>query len=533
MPELLEDIFAEYRAIAGDEEVGKPELINFCNTGEAVKMLNKHLADTLPIAVHCDVDCDGIGSGYIAYRFLTAMGVAHKSAFIINGEKEHGISQKHVDYFSNNNIGLLIILDSSSNEIDYIKQMNCDVLVIDHHVILHDQLSGYTAGGEYVVVSNMVDNTESTEINNLIKTNNPLSPNYLGEFIKDANMSAGLVVYEFLRVYQEAYKIQNLVEDMMLYQWVGITLLTDAIPTGNKRNQWYMEKTVHNRDMEVGIKQLVTATNRFNMSLDKSFVNFTLAPMINKAIRAGASAEAMNIIFNHPSDIRTLDKYKEQQAIALQDVMEGAHIGTDYVSRDITGTGISRSYCGVMATKLCDLTSKNAVVYVQLQNGLLSGSFRGRQSKTDYRGFFEKIDPTIYAQGHDPAFGFRAEPDKLAEILHKIAQAESEESTQFYMTAGYIPEGYRGINHIEDMNEFKREGKLWRLGIANSKLSSYESINIMVLNQGYTPVETKGKVFFYDVLGLRCMAFEQLTTKWLSIYVEYSRDIKIYIKNYH
>jgi len=68
-------------------------------------------------------------------------------------------------------------------------------------------------------------------------------------------MSGALVLYEVLRVYERIYKVGKIIENAMLYQWVGVTLLTDAVVLGITRNQWYIDKTMGNMDVEVGLKK--------------------------------------------------------------------------------------------------------------------------------------------------------------------------------------------------------------------------------------------------------------------------------------
>lgn len=534
MENFLTDKFEEAAIISGDIMATEPGYCNFVNTARAIQLIHSHMSDALPIAVHTDVDMDGIMSAYEIFKMLSWQGVIRKTGFIINKEKEHGIKARHAEYFSEHKIGLLIVLDSSSNELEHIKNMDCDVIVIDHHDILHDELRGKTRGGEYIIVSNMVDNTETSEINSLISRSGVILEKYTCE----KRMSCGLVLYELLRVYQLAYSTKDLIGEGLLYQCAGITLFTDMIPLCTARNQYYIEKTVHSNNTEPCLKQMAQQISRYQTGLDKSFINFYLAPKINKAIRAGASQEALDIVMNRPGDIKQLDRYKELQEEATANIMQGVISGTDkddkYTMKDITDTNIAKSYCGVIAAKLCDQTKKNTVVCsLNRYTNMYEGSFRGRHTGPDYRGFFEDTYPDMYAQGHSAAFGFRATSDQLVYLMNNLWQIEPKDEAELkhYLTAGDMLDIYKGIHHIDDMQLFKRQRGLLRLAMANSKLSSEESINIRILNPGYMQGDWKGKIGYYDILGLKCMAFEEPTTEWLNIYVEYTSDIKIYVRN--
>ena len=67
--------------------------------------------------------------------------------------------------------------------------------------------------------------------------------------------------------------------------------------------------------------------------------------------------------------------------------------------------------------------------------------------------------------------------------------------------------------------------------MANSKLSTEDSISIVIPNENIKLLETRGKVFYYGVFNLKCQAFEEMTTPLLDLYVEYNKEMKIYLKN--
>ena len=157
----------KYSFVTGDTECEKPEMCIFKNTSLALYMLNKHIRNNSTIMLHTDVDVDGIGSTYILNKVIKNQcnSIIYS---IINKDKVHGIQQKHVDFIKSRpdlGIGLIIISDSSSNEIDIIKQFNCDVLVIDHHEILHNDTYGKCTDGihDYVIVNNTIDDMRYPE----------------------------------------------------------------------------------------------------------------------------------------------------------------------------------------------------------------------------------------------------------------------------------------------------------------------------------------------------------------------------------
>ena len=528
---MLQALYDKWKSkvVTGEERPVTPGLLCLYNSIPALELLNKHIVNKSRIAVHCDVDMDGIGSGYITKRFIGSI-TSTPQLYFINKEKIHGIQTKHYEFFRNYPIDLLIILDSSSNDIDIIKKFNCDVIVVDHHEIDHTEYSGYTNDGHsFIIVNNMIGNSDNKTLESWIRSKNPLFSENIPEYNADSRMSCGLVVYELYRLYQEAYRTGPILENLMLFQWVGVTLVTDAIQLLTDRNQWYIENTVHSMNTEPNLLAMIRSLNPYAVQLDKSIIGYTLAPTFNRAIRAGATGDALNVAMDYPTYVTSLSQYREKQDWAISTGIENVVENHSYVMRDITNTGIGSNYTGVIAGRLCDDHNKNAVVYT-VDNGIASGSFRGRMLNTDYRSCFLDYRDDIFAQGHKGAFGFKVPIEDLPNIMAGLVRVESEVDSRPYLTAGSMPEGLRGIYHIDNMGEFKKCGGLMMLGIGNSKVASDEQIMITVSSSEATLIEIRGKLYLYDIMGLTCKAFKEIQPGMINIYVEYSKSIEFYVK---
>lgn len=555
--------------ITGDIVIDKPGYCIFNNTKRALEMLQKHIILKSKIALHIDVDVDGIGSGYILTKFLCNHG-ANNLVHMINKGKVHGIQDKHINWINNSDVGLVIVSDSSSNEIDLIKSANCDILVIDHHEILHNDLHGKCNDGvhDYIIVNNVLENTEFNQDILWLRSKNIKSFNNTEAFLGDNRMSCGLVIYELLRVYCECFSSPNLLENLMLYQWAGVTLLTDAIQLKTPRNQWYLERTVHNSDVEHSLKIMQQNITKWKSTLDKTYINYTFGPIINKAIRANAAKDALKVCIFEPHKImETLDKYKKDQEDAVNKIiytnyedlknlkdaykrqglteeealkelrMNGyvtelvpRKFESDTIMVDISLHNISPNYTGVIAGRLSGENNKNAVCYVITEDGKAKGSFRGRIPDTDYRKYFEEYSDDIYAQGHPPAFGFECRIEQLVDIMNNINSIEKDVDTREFFSVGQMPESEMGIFHIVDFQEFKRNMYLIRIANGNAKLTSTDEIYIKVPARDVILKEIKGKLYIYDVLGLECKAFKQLSGEYFKLYLEYTNELNSYIK---
>lgn len=517
--------------ITGDKVASKPQLCLFNNCIDACKMLHKHFMNNQNIAIHCDVDVDGIGSGYITKRFCD-QNTRGQIRYCINKNKAHGIQEKHAEFFNQYPFGLIIIVDSSSNELEIIKKFHCDVLVIDHHEVIHNETEGKTEDGhDFIIVNNVLPGTDIDVFKQWLNELNVKSSEKIEEYHPTDMMSCGLTSYELFRVYQVAYNLGPMLENMMLYQWSAVTLFTDAIQMLNDRNQWYVDNTIGQQNIEPCLSVLLKKLmGNFSQVVDKQFICFKLAPYINKAIRANAGVQAMDIVMYNPSDVLSLEPYAQIQQRAIETGKANPVVKKFYVYKNITDSGISKNYTGVIAQSLSGDYNKSCVVYT-VNDNIAEGSFRGIQSEVDYRQFFENHKVGNYAQGHKAAFGFKLDEKELLSILEDLETVEQEAEHKNYLTAGDMSSEDKGIYNIDNLSEFKRHGDLIRLAIGNSRVNSQEQLDIIVPVKDVRLVEQRGKLYTYSVLGLRCKGFELLKGPYAKIYAEQSSLLNLYIKN--
>lgn len=515
--DLFRDIFNYPDYLMGNFQAEEPAIVEFLNGYTAACILSKHIQSQSKIAIHTDVDMDGIGSCYVFKNWMKQVAPLCDVDCYINTLKVHGVEDIQINHFNtyssnNKNYDLVIILDSATNNVNYIKKLNCDCIVIDHHEISIDmnEMAGQTAGGNYVIVNSMASNGNV----------------YIGNDF----MSAGLTVYEFLRYYQYGMGMKNYLADLKLYQWAVITLFTDCINNDNLRNIYYIQKARADIQKEPGLAQMLESVDCFSMTLNKSDIGFTLGPLFNRAIRAGYSGVALQLALTQPKKVKDLLYFKEVQDAQVKDFEIGAIIHENpskYVTKDITNTGTSPNYAGLVAMKLLDKYSATSIVYRDIGDGLVGGSFRGATDVVDYRKII--VDMGYYAQGHKSAFGFKFPKDKIDEIMSTLVSYEKNGLVKDYLTAGYI--NPRGTHHIDDIIDFQRNGGFWKLGTINSMMATNINIVISSSELDYVSVNAKHTFFTYSFNGIELRAFEEIVTSQAYIYVEFQDNLRIYVKN--
>lgn len=548
------------REVFEDVKCNEPELCIFKNVFDTCFMLYDAIINKKRIALHVDVDVDGLGNSYELYRFLELFGVEVKTV-VTNKSKKHGITEACVNLInSSNKVDLLVITDSSCNDIELIKKLSCNVIVIDHHEMLHDETAGMCNDGvhKFIIVNNRISNdTIKYDLDMLNKNSNNRFEG-INSYVGTPDMSCGVTVYEFLRVFSRLTGVEYVLEQSNLKQWAAVTLFTDDINTCNSRNQWYIRGL--KGYTEKNLYAITKAVNKYREGVDKSFVLYNLAPLFNKAIRADKCVEAVQIVLKNPSEAGQLIDCKYVQSdnifkvvylnyfnfrtekiktgsylkdiveefstlIAKESVPKIKYDG-EFISIDLDNFGISKSYAGVIAGNLCGDNRKNVVCYVK-NNGLVDGSFRG-VGRHDYRKRFEEFDSSIFAQGHGPAFGFKCTLEQLNNVMHSVSILASSGKEVFSL--GDVVEADRGEYHIDNVVEFMQQGGLYKIATGNSRVVSDDEISIKVRTCDLKVIEQKEKYATYDAFGIECIAFEKLTTMYCKIYPEFSKQAKFYIK---
>lgn len=496
--------------IINDKEPSEPERVPFLNYREGCEMLHKHLMNTnmQSIGIHADVDFDGVASSKIMNVFIEELGQSYITKNYINGIREHGLKERHIEFINNANCQLLIVVDSASNDIDIIKQLNCDVLVLDHHKIEHTEYTGDTIGGKYIIINNTISN---------------LKDNYTAE----DRMSGAEVVYEFIRQYEIMYNTGALIENRQMYEWVGVSLYTDVIPLGNIRNQYYIGKTVNNTDIEQDLSKMLKSVRKWATRPNKSNILFQMAPVLNRAIRAGVSSAVLDIVLNNPSKLGEIDVYSEQQKSIVDFYKARADINDSYAKVEIAPQYIG--YSGVIASAIKDQYSKTSIAY-QVVDGIAIGSARGKISGKDYR---QPINNSgYYAQGHNTAFGFRIPIEELDRVIKSITSDEVSNEEE-YIVAGKAREVIKSRYSIDRVDSLMDNGVLWELGIFNSRVSEGESIKILADREEINITEEHPTYMKGEIMGVPCILFSIPTTKYIYIYIEYSSTdniVKVYIR---
>ena len=239
----------------------EPEALNNIEIG--AELLHNVLMMKGNILLVVDSDCDGFTSAAIMYQYIRDICEEASITYLLHEGKQHGL-EDHINAILNSgkNYDLIILPDSSSNDIDYheqLKDIKLPCLVLDHHL------------------------TDVPISSNAVIINNQLSPNY-----KNKELTGAGVVYQFCRYLDKKYNA-NYADKYMDLAALGII--------GDMGGMLELENRY------IAVNGLKDVKNFFFRSiLDKqSFstkgkvnpitVAFYVVPLINAMIRVGTMEE--------------------------------------------------------------------------------------------------------------------------------------------------------------------------------------------------------------------------------------------------
>lgn len=155
-----------------------PAALNNIEAG--ARMLYEVIENKGHILLVVDSDCDGFTSAAIIYQYIKDVNNEIEISYLLHEGKQHGL-EDHINSIleSGDKYDLIILPDSSSNDLDYheqLKGVNLPCLVLDHHL------------------------TDVEISSNAVVINNQLSPDY-----KNKELTGAGVVYQFCRYFDANY----------------------------------------------------------------------------------------------------------------------------------------------------------------------------------------------------------------------------------------------------------------------------------------------------------------------------------------
>ena len=406
------------------------------NIEAAAVLLNSVIVAGGNILIVVDSDNDGFTSATIMYNYIKDIAPNAQIDYVLHEGKQHGL-QDHIKKLMDEGktYDLIILPDSSSNDYVYheqLKEINCAVLVLDHHL------------------------TDTELSDNAIVVNNQLSPMY-----KNKELTGAGVVYQFCRYLDMVYGVSYAQKYMDLAAWGIIGDMGSMLELENRYIVREGLKHINNKLLEALMeKQAYSITGVMGASrqqivdaLNPISVAFYIVPLVNAMIRVGTMAEKTRLFEAFldgdkmiPSGKRgakgTLDKagteaarecsnarnrqnksldeavFAAEAKIHKYDLLENRIL---FVRLDEDDTFPSELN-GLLAMKLSAKFKRPTIVARLNNEGYNRGSMRGlNQSElVSFKDFLTDSGMFEYVQGHDNAAGCSI-PDSMLSKFHAWA----------------------------------------------------------------------------------------------------------------
>lgn len=376
--------------------------LNFID--EAVKCFNYHFCNKHQMAILSDTDVDGITSATIMYQYIKLMDVDYPVSIVVHKKnKSHGLA--FWDFDIPDNTKLLIIPDSSSNDIDDCKELmsrGIDVIILDHHVV-------------------------SNESNNpAIVVNNQSSERY-----ENKEACGAHVTYNFLQALDDFYWESFC--DEYFTDLVALADVADVMSLksfGTRAMVNYGFEHINNK-----MFQEIIDAQEFSMKgiVSPFTVAFYVAPLINAFLRSATYEERQLLarafcedesetfeytkrgesfpieenIYQHC--VRLMKSYKSKQDRARDKaykiLMDNDYSGDKVAIVNATGV-LDSAYTGLVAVKMSEALNKPVLLVRETDNGF-AGSGRAFDycPIEDFRDLVDECPESTLAQGHPSAFG--------------------------------------------------------------------------------------------------------------------------------
>lgn len=247
------------------------------------------LKEKKPILIIVDSDVDGYTSAAIIYQYIENNFPDVLVQYRLHSGKQHGL-EDHIEQLVNEDWGLIICPDSSSNDKEYHEQLSCEVLVLDHHEL------------------------DCDVADNAIIINNQTSPNY-----QNKDLTGAGVTYQFCKYVDDILGI-NKADDYIDLAALGICGDMGSMIQPENR---YICYTGFNRVRNPFFRAILDKQSySTGGKVNPMTVAFYVVPMINAMIRTGTMEEKTRLFeaFIHgnemiPSGKRGANGALEKRAI--------------------------------------------------------------------------------------------------------------------------------------------------------------------------------------------------------------------------
>lgn len=499
MPNPTDSILERIAKIRGIEDVNKflnpsknemfdPYLIK--NIVEASEKILQYVKDGKHIVLSYDADADGLTSTSIMYRYLKnytdnvdyiynernhGHGIHEQTRLdfiyeddvdengeIINAEKKYRYDLNAQNLEKISQADLLIIVDSSSNDVEACKKLvedfGIEIIILDHHAI--------EVENPYVLLVN---------------------PQQEGDKYPNKFLSGAGIVFKTLQVMEDILGDEGKVNPFDYIDLVAVGMYSDIMRVDVYENRFMIMHGLRNMK-NVGLVRILKGGKIDLFNIDSSAIGFTIAPLLNGVARMDNIKLAIDILLTDDDDeakkLRLkMQKLNDSRKILQKQIVDQYLTKIDHDRKVIMvfDEQASKGFNGVVAQQLAQ-TYKRPALVGRLHKGTASGSFRSFGG-FNMQDFLMESGLVEEAKGHTQAGGFVIKEENL-EALEQYIEDNLPELKDREPTVIYDVE-----IDIEDVPEYIKPMKQFNKVTGNGFPKVITRVNGAMLEK----VETLGK----------------------------------------
>ena len=478
MPNQTDSILERIAKIRGIEDVNKflnptkdemfdPYLIK--NIVEASEKILQYIKDGKRIVLSYDADADGLTSTSIMYRYLKnytdnvdyiynernhGHGIHEQTRLdfineddvnedgkIINEEKKYRYDLNHRNLEKIGQADLLIIIDSSSNDVEACKKLvedfGIEIIILDHHAI-------------------EVENPHVLLVN----------PQQEGDKYPNKFLSGAGVVFKTLQVMEDILGDEGKVDPFDYMDLVSVGMYSDVMRVDVYENRFMIMHGLRNMK-NVGLVRILKGGKVDLFKIDSSAIGFTIAPLLNGVARMDNIKLAIDILLtdddNEAKKLRLkMQKLNDSRKVLQKQIVDQYLTKVDNNRKVIMvfDEQASKGFNGVVAQQLAQ-TYKRPALVGRLHKGTASGSFRSFGG-FNMQDFLMESGLVEEAKGHTQAGGFVIKEENLEAleqyIEDNLPELKDTEPTIIYDIEIDIEDVPEYIKPMEQFNKVTGNG---------------------------------------------------------------------------
>lgn len=395
---------AEAEEFFGFSQPQTADPMDFPDMYAAVVRIRKALDEFERIAVYGDYDCDGVTATTLLYSYLEMQGADVVYSVPNRHTDGYGLNYQAIDNMSRMGAKLIITVDngiSAVEEAQYIKQLEMDMIVTDHH------LPGDILPEAVAVVD----------------------PHRADCSLKFRDYAGVGVAYKLICALEGG---ENDVTESLL-DLAAIGTIADVMPLMGENREIVRRGIQLIGDSDrIGLQALIEVAGLNEKAIKSGNVAFGISPRINAAGRIGSADRAIQLLlcddYDEATDLANEinDDNAERQRIEqeiLTDAVRQIDSHPDWQYSNVlvvSGEGWHDGVIGIVASRLVELYGKPSIVITTSDSGEAKGSGRSIEGFSLYDALCGCADILTHYGGHTLAAGLGLENGRIDEFRAAI-----------------------------------------------------------------------------------------------------------------